>query len=55
MPRTTRRQFLILAATAAAGTRLVPGLAARAGGRRLLTLVYDKAAGGMRAIDRLLP
>ena len=50
----TRRGFL--AATAAAGAaRSIPTLATRSGGRRILTLVYDKSLGMMRAVDRLVP
>ncbi|MBL4628633.1 MAG: Tat pathway signal protein [Roseicyclus sp.] len=59
MTQTTRRQFLILGAAAASAARLAPTLAAKtsahAGGRRVLTLVYDKGLGMMRAIDRLVP
>ncbi len=51
MPNLSRRGFI--AATLAAGVvRTVPTLATRAGGRRILTLVYDKSLGMMRAIDR---
>ncbi|MEL7099965.1 MAG: Tat pathway signal protein [Pseudomonadota bacterium] len=46
----TRRTFLATSA-AAAGARLVPAFR----GRRVLTLVYDKSIGAMRAIDRLVP
>lgn len=54
MPRLSRRGFL--AVTAAAGAaRALPPVAARVGGRRVLTLVYDKALGMMRAVDRLVP
>lgn len=49
----TRRGFL--ATTAAAGAvRTIPTLAARTGGRRILTLVYDKSLGMMRAIERVV-
>ncbi|WP_428544731.1 Tat pathway signal protein [Profundibacter sp.] len=49
----TRRGFL--ATTAAASVvRSVPTLATRAGGRRILTLVYDKSLGMMRAIERVV-
>lgn len=48
----TRRTFLATATAAAAGgARLVPVLRRR----RILTLVYDKSVGAMRAIDRLVP
>ncbi|MBF9034018.1 Tat pathway signal protein [Rhodobacterales bacterium HKCCE2091] len=54
MPGLSRRLFLV--STAAAGAaRVVPQIAARTGGRRVLTLVYDKALGAMRAVDRLVP
>ncbi len=47
----TRRGFI--ASVAAAGTvRLIPVVVAKTGGRRILTLVWDKTAGAMRAIDR---
>ncbi|QXT40670.1 Tat pathway signal protein [Gymnodinialimonas ceratoperidinii] len=52
----TRRQFLALSVAAATAARLAPTIATRAGGsRRVLTLVYDKSLGMMRAIDRLVP
>ena len=54
MANLTRRGFI--AATLAAGTvRTLPAVATRPGGRRILTLVYDKSLGMMRAIDRLVP
>ena len=54
MAKLTRRGFI--AATAAAGAvRIVPTLATKAPARRILTLVYDKGLGMMRAIDRLVP
>ncbi|WP_224815911.1 Tat pathway signal protein [Hasllibacter sp. MH4015] len=59
MTRTNRRQFLILSAAAATAARLAPVVATRAAqspaGRRVLTLVYDKGVGMMRAVDRLVP
>ncbi len=49
----TRRGFL--ATSAAAGVaRTIPTLAARTGGRRILTLVYDTSLGMMRAIERVV-
>ncbi|MDJ0820766.1 MAG: Tat pathway signal protein [Paracoccaceae bacterium] len=52
MPNLSRRGFL--AATLAAGSlRGVPRIALRE--KRVLTLVYDKALGAMRAIDRVVP
>lgn len=47
-----RRDFLVSAA-AAVTVRAVPSVAARS--KRILTLVYDKAAGGMRAVERIVP
>lgn len=54
MPNLSRRGFL--AATAAAGVaRALPPVVVRLKQRRVLTLVYDKALGMMRAVDRLIP
>jgi hypothetical protein len=54
MANLTRRGFI--AATAAAGAvRVIPTVASKAPGRRILTLVYDKSLGMMRAIDKLVP
>ncbi len=48
-----RRAFL--AASASAGAiKALPQIAARQGGKRVLTLVYDKSSGMMRAIDRVV-
>lgn len=50
----TRRGFI--ASTLAAGAvRSIPTLASKAGGRRILTLVYDKSLGMMRAVERVVP
>ncbi len=50
----SRRGFL--AGTAAAlSVRAVPQIAAKTSGRRILTLVYDKSLGMMRAIERVVP
>jgi len=49
----TRRGFLATSA-AASVVRSVPTLTTRAGGRHILTLVYDKSLGMMRAIDRFV-
>ena len=50
----TRRNFI--ATALAAGTlRSVPAVTGKIGGRRILTLVYDKSLGMMRAVDRLVP
>lgn len=54
MANLTRRGFI--AATVATGAlRSVPMLATKPAARRVLTLVYDKSPGMMRAIDRLVP
>lgn len=54
MANLSRRGFI--AATLAAGTvRALPTLATRTGGRRILTLVYDKSLGMMRAVERIVP
>lgn len=54
MANLTRRGFI--AATLAAGAvRAVPMVASKPPARRILTLVYDKSLGMMRAIDRLVP
>jgi hypothetical protein len=54
MPAFSRRQFL--ATTLAVGAmRAVPPLVTATRQRRVLTLVYDKAIGAMRAIDRVVP
>lgn len=55
MVQMTRRGFLATAAAAGA-VRAVPGTALRSGGgRRILTLVYDKGLGMMRAVERVVP
>ncbi|MFU1477943.1 Tat pathway signal protein [Roseovarius sp. C7] len=54
MAKLTRRGFI--AVTCAAGaTRALPTLAPRMGAKRILTLVYDKSLGAMRAVERLVP
>lgn len=52
---TLTRRTLLVTGSAAAGARIVPKTVGSAGGRRILTLVYDKALGMMRAVDRLVP
>ncbi|QGX99184.1 Tat pathway signal protein [Roseovarius faecimaris] len=54
MPNLSRRGF-IAAALAAGTVRSLPTIAAKAGGRRILTLVYDKSLGMMRAVERIVP
>lgn len=54
MTKLTRRGFM--ASLAAAGAvRAVPFAGAKLGGRRILTLVYDKSMGMMRAVERWVP
>lgn len=47
----TRRGFL---ATGSAAAVVPVKVGMRSGGRRVLTLVYDKALGAMRAVDRVV-
>ena len=58
MPKMNRRAFLASAAAAGAATRL-PQLAVQATKtppmRRVLTLVYDKSLGMMRAVEKIIP
>ncbi|MCU4653221.1 twin-arginine translocation signal domain-containing protein [Roseibacterium sp. SDUM158016] len=54
MPELTRRGFLA-ALSAAGAARALPPALARLPARRILTLVRDKATGGLRAVDRLVP
>ena len=54
MPDLTRRGF-IAAALAAGTVRSIPIALSRTGGRRILTLVYDKSLGMMRAVERIVP
>ncbi|MFV2053207.1 twin-arginine translocation signal domain-containing protein [Aliiroseovarius sp. YM-037] len=54
MAKLTRRGFIAM--TAATGVaRSLPAISTRVGGRRILTLVYDKSLGMMRAVERLVP
>ena len=50
----SRRGFLA-STGAAVAIRAVPQVATKTGGRRVLTLVYDKALGMMRAVERVVP
>ncbi len=50
----SRRGFLV-STGAAVAIRAMPQVAAKTGGRRILTLVYDKALGMMRAVERIVP
>ena len=54
MPKMNRRAFLAVTASAGA-IKALPQIAAKQGGRRVLTLIYDRSLGMMRAIDRLVP
>lgn len=54
MPDLTRRGF-IAAALAAGAVRTVPVAVQAVRQKRVLTLVYDKSLGMMRAIDRIVP
>lgn len=53
MVKLTRRGFLGSAA-AATGVRGLGPLATSGGGRRILTLVYDKSLGMMRAVEKVV-
>jgi hypothetical protein len=50
----SRRGFLV-SSGAALAVRSVPQIATKVRGRRILTLVYDKALGMMRAVERVVP
>jgi hypothetical protein len=50
----SRRGFLV-SSGAAVAVRAVPQIASKTSGRRILTLVYDKALGMMRAVERVVP
>ncbi len=53
MTNFTRRGFLATTG-AAVGARVVPAIK-DASGRRILTLVYDKSLGMLRAVERIVP
>jgi len=53
MPKLTRRGFLATGG-AALGVRRIAPLAKSGSGRRILTLVYDKSLGMMRAVERIV-
>ncbi|MEP1650306.1 MAG: Tat pathway signal protein [Paracoccaceae bacterium] len=53
MANLNRRGFLIAAASASV-VKGMPRIASAPSGRRILTLVYDKSIGAMRAIDRVV-
>ncbi len=50
----TRRGFIVTG-LAATSVRSLPTLITKPAPRRILTLVYDKSLGMMRAIERLVP
>ncbi len=54
MPNLTRRGFIAIS-LAAGSVRAIPTVATRPGGRRILTLVYDKSLRMMRAVERIVP
>lgn len=54
MAKLTRRGFIAAAAMAGA-LRGLPVVARKPAGRRILTLVYDKSIGAMRAVERVVP
>jgi hypothetical protein len=56
MAKLTRRGFIAgtVAATTLRATPVVTKLAPQ-GGKRILTLVYDKSMGMMRAVERVVP
>lgn len=54
MSKLTRRGFLATTG-AALGVRGIAPLARSGSGRRILTLVYDKGLGMMRAVERVVP
>jgi hypothetical protein len=54
MPNLSRRGCIALTAAAGAARGLTR-IASSPKARRILTLVYDKALGAMRAVDRLVP
>ncbi len=54
MTNFTRRGFLATSA-ATLGVRAAAPFARTGGGRRILTLVYDKSIGAMRAVERIVP
>ncbi len=53
MTQLSRRTF-IASLAAASGARLVPGAVQAVKSRRILTLVYDKSLGAMRAVERVV-
>ena len=54
MPKLTRRGFLAKTG-AALSVRGIAPLERTGSGRRILTLVYDKGLGMMRAVEKVVP
>lgn len=54
MAKLTRRGFFA-ATIAASSVRALPQIVAKTGTRRILTLVYDKGLGMMRAVEKVVP
>ena len=48
------RRTLLVSATAAAAARGLPQIARTPAARRIIDLVRDKAAGGMRAVEKVV-
>jgi hypothetical protein len=49
------RRTLLISASAAGAAKFLPKIATSTGGRRILTIYFDKALGMMRAVERLVP
>ena len=52
---TLNRRFFLAGCASGAAVRALPVTVTSAPGRRILTLVFDKSLGMMRAIDRVVP
>jgi hypothetical protein len=49
------RRTVLATASAAGVARFLPKLVTTTGGRRILTVYFDKAAGAMRAVEKFIP
>ena len=49
------RRALLATASAAGASRFIPKVATSSGGRRILTVYFDKAMGTLRAVEKLIP
>lgn len=49
-----KRRTFLAAGSSVAALKLLPKLTKTAPGKRVLTLVYDRSIGAMRAIDRVV-